>query len=61
MLVDGRRIDRIEVYGKHIFYGRENDLVEQVHLGLFGKFPVSRHELGETSERKGIRADEALD
>jgi formamidopyrimidine-DNA glycosylase len=38
-LLDGRRLVRIEPYGKHLFYGFEG-LAERlhVHLGLYGKF-----------------------
>lgn len=42
MLVDGVVLQRIEPYGKHIFYWWANGLVGHVHLGLFGKFRVSR-------------------
>ncbi len=41
-LVDGVRLDRIEAYGKHLFYYWANGLVGHVHLGLFGKFRVHR-------------------
>ena len=37
-LVDGVVLDRIEPYGKHLFYWWANGLVGHVHLGLFGKF-----------------------
>lgn len=36
--IDGRRLDRIEAYGKHLFYWWAGDEVLHVHLGLFGKF-----------------------
>ena len=39
-LVDGVRLNRIEAYGKHLFYSWANGLVGHVHLGLFGKFRV---------------------
>ena len=39
-LVDGSVLDRIEPYGKHLFYWWKNGLVGHVHLGLFGKFRV---------------------
>ncbi|MBI5089631.1 MAG: Fpg/Nei family DNA glycosylase [Actinobacteria bacterium] len=39
-LVDGLVLDRIEPYGKHLFYEWSNGLVGHVHLGLFGKFRV---------------------
>ena len=41
-LVDGVVLDRIEPYGKHLFYWWTNGLVGHVHLGLFGKFRVHR-------------------
>ncbi|MCY7298441.1 MAG: hypothetical protein LH616_04435, partial [Ilumatobacteraceae bacterium] len=40
-LVDGVVLDRIEAYGKHLFYWWANGLVGHVHLGLFGKYRVS--------------------
>ncbi len=40
-LVDGVVLDRIEPYGKHLFYEWANGLVGHVHLGLFGKYRVS--------------------
>ncbi|MEN9646115.1 MAG: hypothetical protein RL238_2784 [Actinomycetota bacterium] len=41
-LVDGVVLDRIEPYGKHLFYWYANGLVGHVHLGLFGKFRVAK-------------------
>jgi formamidopyrimidine-DNA glycosylase len=41
-LVDGAVLDRIEPYGKHLFYWWANGLVGHVHLGLFGKYRVTR-------------------
>ena len=43
-LVDGVVLQRIEPYGKHLFYWWANGLVGHVHLGLFGKFRVARGE-----------------
>lgn len=40
-MVDGVVLDRIEPYGKHLFYWWANGLVGHVHLGLFGKFRVT--------------------
>ena len=38
-LVDGRRLDRVEAYGKHLFQRFDGlDTVIHVHLGLYGKF-----------------------
>ena len=53
VLVDGQRLDRIEAYGKHLFYRWSNGMVGHVHLGLFGKFRVVRHELGEAPDPHG--------
>lgn len=39
-LVDGAVLQRLEPYGKHLFYWWSNGLVGHVHLGLFGKFRV---------------------
>ena len=39
-LVDGQVLERIEPYGKHLFYWWANGRVGHVHLGLFGKFRV---------------------
>ena len=37
-LLSGRRLDRIDPYGKHLFYAFEGDLLLHVHLGLYGSF-----------------------
>ena len=39
-LVDGRVLERVEAFGKHLFYWWDNGMVGHVHLGLFGKFRV---------------------
>lgn len=39
-LIDGEVLDRIEPYGKHLFYTWANGLVGHVHLGLFGRYRV---------------------
>jgi len=39
-LINGVVLERIEPYGKHLFYWWANDVVGHVHLGLFGKFRV---------------------
>ena len=41
-LLTGRVVERIEPYGKHLFYGFEGDLLLHVHLGLYGKFDRRR-------------------
>jgi endonuclease-8 len=53
VLVDGQRLDRLEAYGKHLFYTWSNGLVGHVHLGLFGKYRVSRHADAEAPEPRG--------
>jgi len=40
-LVDGQRLDRMEAYGKHLFYWWANGHVGHVHLGLIGKYRVT--------------------
>ena len=35
-LLTGRVVERIEAYGKHLFYGFEGDVLLHVHLGLYG-------------------------
>jgi endonuclease-8 len=41
--LDGRVLDGIEPYGKHLFYDWGDGDVVHVHLGLFGKYRVHRH------------------
>jgi len=36
--VDGRRLERADAHGKHLFLQHEADLVVHVHLGLYGTF-----------------------
>ena len=36
--VDGKVLERVDAYGKHLLYRFEDDLSVHVHLGLFGKF-----------------------
>ena len=40
--VDGAVLERIEPYGKHLFYRWSTGEVGHVHLGLFGKYRVQR-------------------
>ena len=35
--LDGRRLDRVRPYGKHLFYELGGDVIH-VHLGIYGKF-----------------------
>ena len=41
-LLDGHRLDRVEPYGKHLFYRFESDLRLHVHLGLYGSWQSGR-------------------
>lgn len=53
-LVDGCVLERIEAYGKHLWFWWGNGLAGHVHLGLFGKFRISHDgptELGEVRMR----------
>ena len=36
--VDGKVLDHVDAYGKHLLYRFEDDLTVHVHLGLFGGF-----------------------
>lgn len=48
--VDGAVLERIEPYGKHLFYHWSTGRIGHVHLGLFGKFRIA---LGEAPEPRG--------
>jgi len=37
-LLNGRICERVEPYGKHLFYRFEGDLLLHIHLGLYGKW-----------------------
>lgn len=37
-MLTGRRLEDVEAYGKHLFYGFEGDVLLHVHLGLYGTF-----------------------
>ena len=39
-ILDGRVMERIEPYGKHLFHWYEGELILHVHLGLYGKWTV---------------------
>jgi endonuclease-8 len=54
VLVDGQRLDAISAHGKHLWYEWSNGLLTHVHLGLFGKFRVSRHPDAEPPDPKGM-------
>ena len=49
-LLTGRPVERIEPYGKHLFYSFEGDLLLHVHLGLYGKW---QHGYGPPPEPRG--------
>ena len=48
--LSGRKVESIEPYGKHLFYGFEGDVLLHVHLGLYGAFTVGT---GPAPEPKG--------
>ena len=41
-LLTGRVLDKIEAYGKHLFYAFDGVQLLHVHLGLYGKFTVGQ-------------------
>lgn len=41
-MLDGKVLLRAEAYGKHLFHWWDDGSVVHVHLGLFGKFSVSK-------------------
>ena len=41
-MLTGRVVERIEPYGKHLFYGFEGEVLLHVHLGLYGKWTVGQ-------------------
>ena len=49
-LLSGRAVERIEPYGKHLFYGFAGDVLLHVHLGLYGTWI---HGSGEPPEPRG--------
>lgn len=61
--VDGCILERIEAYGKHLFYHWDSGEVGHVHLGLFGKFRVSTVEpdMALPDPRGAVRMRLALD
>jgi DNA-formamidopyrimidine glycosylase len=40
--LDGRVLETVDAYGKHLFYRWQGDVTLHVHLGLFGKFRLHR-------------------
>lgn len=47
--LDGQQLDAIEAKGKHLFYRFATEDVMHVHLGLFGKFRMSKAPFPEPS------------
>ncbi|MEM1332816.1 MAG: DNA-formamidopyrimidine glycosylase family protein [Actinomycetota bacterium] len=48
--IDGATLDDLEAYGKHLFYHWSTGEIGHVHLGLFGKYRVTK---GSVPEPKG--------
>jgi endonuclease-8 len=42
-MLDGRAVERITPYGKHLFYEFEGDVLLHVHLGLYGSWVHGAH------------------
>lgn len=42
-LLDGRPVERVEAWGKHLFATFADDVILNVHLGLIGVFDVTAH------------------
>lgn len=42
-LLDGRALERVRPYGKHLFYEFDGDVLLHVHLGLYGSWTTGRH------------------
>ena len=42
-MLDGRVVERIHPYGKHLFYEFEGDVLLHVHLGLYGSWVHGAH------------------
>jgi len=49
----GRRLARVEAYGKHLLYLFEGDHLLHIHLGMYGKFRM--HKLPLTEPRGQVR------
>jgi endonuclease VIII len=59
--VDGAVLERLEAYGKHLFYRWSTGDVGHVHLGLFGKFRVQHSDeapIPRGAVRMRLRADD---
>ncbi len=51
--INGRNLQRVEAFGKHLFYGFDGERILHVHLGLYGKF--RRHRLPAPDPRGAVR------
>ena len=54
-LLDGRRLLRVEAWGKHLFHHFEDQAVLHVHLGLYGKFWPFVPPAGDTHRQVRLR------
>ena len=54
--LDGRRCERAEAWGKHLFVTFEDDLILNVHLGLIGVFDVLPYAGGPGHEPPAVGA-----
>lgn len=43
-MLDGRFLERVDAWGKHLFLTYAEDVILNVHLGLIGVFDVARHD-----------------
>ncbi|MGA8046832.1 MAG: DNA-formamidopyrimidine glycosylase family protein [Dermatophilaceae bacterium] len=43
-MLDGRFLERVDAWGKHLFLTYAEDVILNVHLGLIGVFDVTRHD-----------------
>ncbi len=59
--VDGAVLEKIEAYGKHLFYWWSTGEIGHVHLGLFGKYRVTRGEPPEPTGALRMRLSTADD
>ena len=40
--LDGRKLESVEAYGKHLFYSWSGNKMVHIHLGLYGKYRLHR-------------------
>ncbi len=55
--LDGRRLERVDAYGKHLLYRFDGTLPLHVHLGLFGKFRTWKGEVPDPTPTTRLRLD----